>query len=95
MAVDTRHKRFSIQGVSLPFRSTSFPQADGSVDTEDRQSLPYFYSGIAFASVTVIGGGKFVAGQVYSPGFTQGQSYSPGFEEGQTYSPGFKAGETN
>ena len=46
MAVDTRDKRMSIMGVSLPWRGV-FPLADGTIGTADRLIFPYSYSGIA------------------------------------------------
>ncbi len=61
MAVDTRHKRFSIMGMrSHALRGTTIPlfEVDGAVDKDDRQHLLGLYSGIAFAPL----------GGVVSPG---------------------------
>ena len=46
MAVDTLEKRASIIALSLYSMGPSV-QADGTIDTEDRQIIGYGYSGIA------------------------------------------------
>lgn len=45
MAVDTALKRASAINVSSPWRGI-LPLPDGSVDAEDRQVVPFHYSGI-------------------------------------------------
>ena len=53
MAIDSRHKRFSMMGMrSHALRGTTIPlfEATGSVDNIDRQHLLGLYSGIAFSS---------------------------------------------
>lgn len=52
MAVDTRNKRSSAIGVSLPWRGM-LPDPDGSVDTEDRPHVVWLYSGIEAVEITV------------------------------------------
>lgn len=50
MAVDTRHKRFSMMNLaSRGHRGIPLFEADGSVDTDDRQQTLNCYSGIAFS----------------------------------------------
>jgi len=46
MAIDTRQKRRSAIGVSLPFRSTTPPVPDGSFSQADRQQMLFIYTGI-------------------------------------------------
>lgn len=51
MAVDTRHKRFSIMTLAAhALRGTTQPlfEADNTVDLDDRQHLLGVYGGIAF-----------------------------------------------
>jgi hypothetical protein len=60
MAVDTRDKRASVIGVSLP-SGRLLPLRDGSVDPEDFEQLAYTYRGIAAGEpVAVSGGGLFI-----------------------------------
>lgn len=45
MAIDTRDKRASAIGGSLPWRSV-YPLADGTIGQADRQIVSFLYSGI-------------------------------------------------
>lgn len=49
MAVDTRNKRSSAIGVSLPWRMR-FPAPDGSFDAADRLHINVHYAGIGASS---------------------------------------------
>jgi hypothetical protein len=48
MAVDTRDKRFSMMGFSLPIPKV-LANPDGTIDSADRYQMLYLYSGISLA----------------------------------------------
>jgi len=53
MAIDTREKRFSMMAMASGLDGCgihTLPEADGSIDADDRQHLFDIYSGIGFAS---------------------------------------------
>lgn len=49
MAVDTRDKRSSVVGITLPVPQV-VPNPDASIDAADRQHVAWAYSGIAAAA---------------------------------------------
>ena len=57
MAVDTRHKRFSMMSFGDGNHLIATFEADGTVDADDRQHLLNCYSGISFAAP---GGGRIM-----------------------------------
>ena len=62
MAIDTRHKRFSMMNF-VGGEDIMLFEPDGSVDLDDRQHLLDCYSGIAFAGVSRVDD-RSIAGRV-------------------------------
>ena len=87
MALDTRDKRDSAIGNSLPWRMR-YPVPDGTIGKADRRHLAGHYRR---AEVEVVRG-PFVweAMDSFSPGFVEQDGFAPGLEAGGDFVPGFE-----
>ena len=52
MAIDSAQKRFSMQGLALPWRGVKVVPT-GTVDAAERAAFIFLYSGIALTSITI------------------------------------------
>jgi len=68
MAIDTQNKRRSV--TSMIGISTVLPLADGTVGTQDRVHVAFYYSGIAIDALTLATGLISIAYAAKAPGIS-------------------------
>lgn len=64
MAIDTRGKRASVLGLTLPF-AMHMPIPDGTIADADRQHISWLYAGIATAVAAAADAARRLAGRVF------------------------------